>query len=210
LSLLPPEPRIISDAGQLGVSLDSGQAARLEAFAELLEQWNRRFNLLSRKDLERVWTRHVLDSLSIADLLHGVVVDIGSGGGFPGVPLAVARPELEFLLVDRHQRKCRFLQHVARALELANVDVRCADVATLHRELRECFGTAVSRAVADPETMARLATPLLEPGGTIVLLAATHVQSSEVPAGARRESRHIPGLERPHEVVIIVKPRVGG
>jgi 16S rRNA (guanine527-N7)-methyltransferase len=210
LSLLPSEPRLIGDARRLGVTLDSGQAARLEAFAELLGKWNRHFNLLSRRDLERLWARHVLDSLSVADLLRGATVDIGSGGGFPGVPLAVARPDLTFVLVDRHQRKCRFLEQVAGTLDLANVDVRCADIATLHEELHERFGTAVSRAVADPPTVKDLATPLLEPGGSLVLLAATRGQSLALPAGARREVRRIPGLERPHEVVIIVKTPAGG
>lgn len=210
MSLLPPERRLISDARQIGVTLDGRQAGQLEAFAELLEKWNRHFNLLSRRDLERVWTRHVLDSLSVADLLRGAVADIGSGGGFPGIPLAVARPELEFLLVDRNQRKCRFLQQVAQALDLVNVSVRCADVAKLHSDLGGRFGTAVSRAVADPETMVGLAAPLLEPGGILVLLTATRGHGMAVPPGARRELKQIPGLERPHEVVIIEQSRVGG
>jgi len=206
LSLLPGRDRLRDDLAQLGVALEPSGLAQLEGFAALLERWNRRFNLLSRQDLARLWPRHILDSLSIQDLLHGETLDVGSGGGFPGVPLAVARADLNFRLVDRNERKCRFLELAVSSLGLANVSVRCADAAALTPELDGRFACIVSRAVADVGSLARLATPLLAPGGHLVCMTSTRGEASQAPACAHREIRRIPGLELPHEVVIIERP----
>jgi len=175
--VVPTQQQALADTQDLQLSLTDTQISALLAFAGMLEKWNKHFNLLSRRDIERIWSRHILDSLSIAALLHGrKILDLGSGGGFPGLPLAIVAPEREFLLVDRHQRKCRFLEQVATTLELANVRVHCGDVAELipapvssrstpaQGSAGGSYDTITSRAVAPAAAIWRLAQPLLAAG----------------------------------------------
>ncbi|MEQ8858255.1 MAG: 16S rRNA (guanine(527)-N(7))-methyltransferase RsmG [Pseudomonadales bacterium] len=200
--------RLESAAAALGVALDPDQVAALVAFAELLLRWNRTFNLISRRDVERLLPRHLLDSLSVAPLLRGGrVMDLGTGAGLPGVPLAIARKDLAFTLVDRSGRKIRFVDRAVRELGLGNVETRCADVRELPGDLR--FDTVVSRAVADLATAWALAAPRLETGGRLVVMH--RVQGEEdatviAPPSSRvldRRSVHIAGLERPHDIVVL-------
>ena len=120
--------RLQAEADTLGVHLDDAQADSLIRYVALLERWNTRFNLISRRDIGRIWPRHILDSLSIAPLLAGATAavaptafDIGTGAGLPGLPLAIALPEFSWLLLDRNQRKVRFL-------------VACADRESVKKE----------------------------------------------------------------------------
>lgn len=219
--MIPTLKQARTDIETLRLSLPDTRINALLAFAELLQKWNRHFNLLSRRDMGRVWSRHILDSLSVVPFLRGRrILDLGSGGGFPGLPLAIAEPEREFLLVDRHQRKCRFLEQAAASLELANVRVHCGDVAELVPAPgigsscaveSGCFDTVTSRAVAPPAAVWALIRPLLaaghhngtDPGGRLVVLASTQTGAAQLPQGARCERLSIPGLEPDHEVVII-------
>ena len=110
-------------AGSIRVSRET--KARLDAYVELLEKWNRRVNLVSPKTLPTVWTRHIADSAQIFDVAPDDAttwVDLGSGGGFPGLVCAILaverRPGLDFTLIDSDHRKCQFLRTVARELDL--------------------------------------------------------------------------------------------
>ncbi|MCZ6460073.1 MAG: 16S rRNA (guanine(527)-N(7))-methyltransferase RsmG, partial [Gammaproteobacteria bacterium] len=115
---------LVAEAQLLGVELSSTQVDLLADYVALLKQWNKRINLLSRRDTERIWPRHVLDSLSILPFIRGPrILDLGSGGGLPGIPLAIAAPQHTFTLLDRSDRKTRFLEHVVLRLGLANVIV---------------------------------------------------------------------------------------
>ncbi len=173
---------------------------RLQSFAALVVKWNRRFNLLSRQDIGRLWSRHIYDSLSIVPLLRrGPVLDFGAGGGFPGLPLAITVGGEEFVLCDRNARKCRFLELAVQALELENVSVRCGDATALD----ERFATIVSRAVTTPAALRERLGHLLLPGGELIALAATQALETELPPGSRTVSVRVPGLAHPHEVAII-------
>lgn len=196
---------------RLGVRLEDEQQRQLEAFVGLLEQWNARFNLLSRQDVGRIWTRHVLDSLSLLPLLPaGRVLDVGTGAGFPGLPLAIAAPERAVHLVDRNARKIRFLELAVHKLGVLNTSCVCADVMELPQH--ETFGAIVSRAVADPVTLWASTRCLLAPQGRLVLMTGAGGDTRPVGdaqpvfEGGRIERRceiEIPGLDRPHEVTII-------
>lgn len=203
---------IIDLAGRLQVQLDEPRSQQLEQFVALVQKWNRHFNLLSRRDIDRVWFRHVLDSLSISsDLVGTRVLDFGSGGGFPGIPLAIANPGRAFTLLDRHQRKCRFLEQVSLSLDLGNVTVCCGDLGALVDV--EPFDCITSRAVAPTETVWRLVEHLLAPEGRLVAMASIGVDrqaEDQLPPFAKCEQRRIPGLEPLHEVVIIDKQRMDG
>ena len=127
------------------------QFSQLTSFADLLAKWNKHFNFVSRADIERLPRRHLLDSVSGQELLQvGSVLDIGSGGGLPGVVLAIARPDLTFTFLDRHSRKVRFLNQCIQTLGLENakaveVDLRQDD--PWFQQHRGQFHNVVSRAV---------------------------------------------------------------
>ena len=208
---------LLTGAAALGVDLNAAQADALLGFGALLARWNQAFNLVSRRDIERLLPRHLLDSLSAApELAPSRVLDLGTGAGLPGVPLAIVRPQLQFTLVDRNERKIRFIGQVARELELANVTPLCADVARMPGD--ETFDTVVTRAVAAPAGVWALAEPRLAPAGRLVLLHRVHdgraapapeaaaAESGAAPPGARILGRHlaaIPGLAERHEVLVL-------
>jgi 16S rRNA (guanine527-N7)-methyltransferase len=215
---------LIRDAGTLGVTVDPEQAERLRQFVALLSRWNQRFNLISRQDMNRIWPRHVLDSLSVLPLLCECldrdvssiegreVLDAGTGAGFPGLPLAVAAPQLTFHLMDRNARKIRFLEMVSAELGLRNVRTHTGDFAAEGPPTG--LDAVVSRAVMRPAGLARSLGRRLAQGGVMLLLSGAGADAStgdralidELPPGLVHESTRqivIPGLDRPHEVTII-------
>jgi 16S rRNA (guanine527-N7)-methyltransferase len=204
------EPRaLVADAAELGVALELRQAEILLAFGDLLAHWNRAFNLVSRRDTARLVPRHLLDSLTVAPWLSGTaVLDLGTGAGLPGVPLAIAREDAQFTLIDRSERKIRFLGQVVRTLGLANVSPRCSDVTQLPAAVD--FDTVVCRALADPGSAWALAADRVRPQGRMVIMTragtAPEPAPPELPANAQLEARHrvhVPGLEQPHELVLL-------
>ena len=216
-----------TSAESLGVVLGESQLQQLAQFARLLGRWNKKFNLLSRQDIGRLWERHVLDSLSILRFFQpGPVLDAGCGAGFPGLPLAIASPEQDFMLVDRSARKIRFVELVASTLGLSNVSVRCADVGHLKVADTGHFTTITSRALGQPDLLWAATKHLLAVRGRLILmtgvrkdenvadldssgLAQAGVHDLKIPGampGAIVEpvgGLKIPGLAQRHEVLII-------
>jgi 16S rRNA (guanine527-N7)-methyltransferase len=141
------------------------QVAQFTALEELYKEWNTRINVISRKDIDSLYEKHVLHSLSIAavfDFPAGAeIVDIGTGGGFPGVPLAIFFPEVRFHLVDSIGKKLKIIEAVKEAIGLRNVT-------TQHTRAEELkgrkFDFAVSRAVAPLKDLWRWSKPLLKNG----------------------------------------------
>jgi 16S rRNA (guanine527-N7)-methyltransferase len=194
---------LAAGAVALGVSLDSDQLEKLLKFAALLARWNRAFNLVSRLDMGRLVSRHLLDSLSIAPYLRGPrVADLGSGAGLPGLPLAVVRPELSFTLVDRNQRRMRFVRQAKFELGLTNIDVVAVEFARFRPSV--LFDTVVSRAVATPAMLWRATAPLLAPGGQALFLVGANADADCMATGAATAERidiRVPGLSRPHQLL---------
>ena len=109
---------------RLGIALSADQGARLRRHLALLAKWNRRLNLTSVKGMDDMVVRHLLDSLAIARFVRGQsLLDIGSGGGFPGMPLAVINPQLEVTLLDSRGKRVEFLRYACAALDLGGVSV---------------------------------------------------------------------------------------
>lgn len=183
---------------------DAAQIATLDAYCAMVEKWNRVMNLVSRKDISRLRTRHVLDSLSVHSLLRGPrVLDVGSGAGLPGVPLAIVCPDMTFTLCDRISRRARFLDQVVRELALENVEIAACDVGELPDT--GLFDTAVCRAVATADEVWAMVAPLLTPSATLVFFASTQSREdgeSTAVAGTRMDTHefNIPGLEQAHTV----------
>ena len=138
------------------------QVGQLTALKDLYSDWNEKINVISRKDIEGLYEKHVLHSLSIAavvELSPGMeVIDIGTGGGFPGIPLAILFPEVRFHLVDSIGKKLKVVQAVAGAIQLKNVTTR--HIRAEEIEDRK-FDLAVSRAVAPLKDLWTWSRPLL-------------------------------------------------
>lgn len=167
----PNEDRQLAGGAQeLGVTLSDGQREALLRYVELLYIWNRAAGLttIPRENAIRL---HVLDSLAASpSVLEGPVVDLGTGAGLPGLVLAIARPEVDFVLVESNRKRCSFLLEVLRILALPNVRVLESDVESLPREV--LYPTVISRAFRPPAEFLRIARGLVQAGGRIVLLLA--------------------------------------
>ena len=145
---------------------------KVQQYAQLLLEWNRSINLTGARTLEQVVAliadAGVLAGASWAGVTR--VIDIGSGGGLPAVPLAIAMPQVRFTLLEANSRKCAFLEHVAGTLALTNVEVALGRAEELGHlpVLREQFDRAISRAAARPEVLLELALPFVRTGGDLV------------------------------------------
>lgn len=137
------------------------QISQFEALHDLYSDWNAKINVISRKDIENLYEHHVQHSLAIAKYVENVlggwkegtsIVDVGCGGGFPGIPLAIFYPNCKFLLVDRIGKKVRVAQEVAVAIGLKNVEFRHAGI----EEVKQMFDYSVSRAVMNLPDLLKL------------------------------------------------------
>ena len=190
-----------SGARELGVGLNAGQIERLVRFAALLRRWNNAFNLVSRGDVGRLAARHLLDALSLVPLIVGRrALDLGTGAGLPGIPLAIARPDVEFTLLDRSERRIRFVRQAKLDLSLENVVPVSADYADFRPDA--LFDTVVSRAVAKPAGLWRDAASLLAADGIALFQVGALERDAELPdANIESVSVRIPGLAQLHRVL---------
>ena len=190
----------------LGLDLPEGTPERLEAFARLLIKWNKVYNLTAIRDENQVLTHHLLDSLSVLPALAGItrLVDVGSGGGLPGVVLAIARPDLQVDSVETVQKKATFRQQAAIQLGLKNVMAHHARVETMTGQ----YAQISSRAFAEIGLFISLTRHLLAPGGRwlamkgvrpddeIAALPADIVVDQIIPL-------HVPGLDAERHLIIL-------
>jgi len=159
-------------AAELGINISTPQIENFTLYANELCRWNRKINLTSITLPEEIAIKHFIDSLTLLKYvdIKGDLLDIGSGGGFPGIPLKIMSPETSIVSVDAVEKKINFQRHIARTLALAGFTALHRRVETLFPEYTGCFKTVVSRAFADIPQFVKHALPLLAEKGVIVAM----------------------------------------
>ncbi|HSQ70369.1 MAG TPA: 16S rRNA (guanine(527)-N(7))-methyltransferase RsmG [Steroidobacteraceae bacterium] len=192
-------------ARQLGIQLTPGQAARLLAHLDLMDEWGAKMNLTAIRERPQQVTKHLLDSLAIRPWLRGErIADVGSGAGFPGIPLAILDPERQFTLIEATGKKCRFLEQVRDSLGLDNVAVVNARAEGYRPEKR--FDTVVARAVGPLEELVKFAGGLVAGGGRLLAMKGRDPQAelTRMSGGWKAAAVHrlaVPGLEEQRHLV---------
>lgn len=172
----PDYPAFAAACRQLGIEITESQFQALLTYQTLLLDWNKKINLISRRDTERILTYHLIDSLAASRLIpeKAVCADIGTGAGLPGIPLAIVRPDLQLVLIESIQKKCRFLEAACARLELTNTRIYCARSEELPP--LDC-DILLSRLTADLNRTLRNSHLHLKPEGKIILYKSADWQS---------------------------------
>jgi 16S rRNA (guanine527-N7)-methyltransferase len=173
--------------------LTAHQRSQMAQLEELYRDWNSKINVVSRKDIDMLYTHHVLHSLAIAKVIQFAketkIVDIGTGGGFPGIPLAIMFPNCHFTLVDSIGKKVRVAQEVSQALQLKNVTTLKARA----EDMKGKYDFVVTRAVAPLATLSNWTRGLIKPGGYnflpngIIALKGGNLKEELAPLGRKVE-----------------------
>lgn len=200
--------RLAGGLQELGVSLNDTRQQALIDYRDLLVKWNRAYNLTAVRDPGEMIQRHLLDSLSVlAHLDDRDTLDVGTGAGLPGIPLAIARPDLRFVLLDSNGKKTRFVRHARRELGLSNVEV----VNTRVEQYRNAPSQIISRAFAALPDMLQALAPLITDGSRVLAMkaAAADQELAGLPDGwrARVAPLSVPGLAEAR--VLVIASRAG-
>jgi 16S rRNA (guanine527-N7)-methyltransferase len=192
---------------QLGLPLSAAARAQLLRYLDLLQKWNRVYNLTAIRQPGRLVSHHLLDSLAVLPHLAGPrVIDVGSGAGLPGIPLAVARPDWDVVLVESNHKKGAFLRQALIELELTNAQVA---VARAEEWRSSTLATAViSRAFSDLAGFVEAARHMVAAGGMLAAMKGVypHEELALLPAGVRLDAvvpQHVPGLEAARHLVVL-------
>lgn len=215
--------RLIQEAQVFGISLNQHQLEQFQGYQTLLLDWNTRVNLTAVRDPEEILIRHFLDSLTCAtvtgDLNGRTLIDVGTGAGFPGLPLKILYPTLQLTLLDSVGKKTRFLQAVVDALNLSGVTILTDRAETIGQlpAHRERYDWAVARSVAELRVLVELLLPLCRVGGHALAQKGANA-AAEIEAARYAITRlggttpqlssvHLPAIEEAHHLVVIPKIR---
>jgi 16S rRNA (guanine527-N7)-methyltransferase len=202
------EAGITEGLASLGLDLPPAAQARLAAYVRLLEKWNRVHNLTAVREPGRMVVLHLLDSLAVLPHVEAAkcLLDVGSGAGLPGIPMAIARPDLAVTLLDSSHKKAAFLEQAKAELGLANVDVVCERVERWNPGRR--FDAVVSRAFAELSEFVAQAKHLVAPGGRLLAMKGVHPfeEIERLPASHRVASvveLNVPRLDAKRHLVLL-------
>lgn len=180
---LKPTEEFLNASSELGINFESEDIEKLGRYLYLLLEKNKSFNLTAIKEPSEAWMRHILDSLSLLPYIHQTnakkIIDVGSGGGVPGIPLAITCPESDFVLLDSTGKKADFLKSVADDLKLNNVSVvnDRAEIAGRQTEHREKYDLVIARALGRLPVLLELTIPLAVIGGNILAIKGEQAQA---------------------------------
>ena len=191
----------------LGLSLPAAARDQLAAYAALLYKWNKTYNLTALRDPAQAVSYHLLESLAVLPYLPaGSLLDVGSGGGMPGIPLAIARPDLPVTLLDSNSKKSAFLQQAAIELVLANISVHGGRVEQYHPSVG--FSAIISRAFSELADFVQLSRHLLAGEGRWLAMKGVwpHAEIARLPPDIVVEAVHrlaVPGVDGERHLVIM-------
>ena len=197
----------------LGLSLSPAQLAKLDAYVALLVKWNRTYNLTAIREPSRIITHHLLDALAVLPHLpeqrHIRLLDVGAGGGVPGIPIAIARPHWTVVMVDASHKKVAFLTQAAIELDLTSVKAVASRIEDLAPDAP--FGIIIARAFADLRAFAQSSVAHLAPGGCLYAMKGVlpHDEIAALPANievAATPALFVPGLDAERHL-IVMRPR---
>jgi len=202
------EQRLHQGITELGLDLPPSTEPKLIQYLQLLAKWNQAYNLTAVRDLDEMVTRHLLDSLAVLPYLQGPrVLDVGTGAGLPGIPLAVARPELAFTLLDANAKKTRFVTQAVGELALKNVEV-VQSRAENYRPSQK-FDTLVSRAFASIADMLEFTRHLCAPHARILAMKGVYPEEElaavATECAAEVVALKVPGLEAERHLAILTR-----
>lgn len=168
------ESQIADGLAAMDVTIPNAAHASLANYLELLAKWNRVHNLTAVRETEQMVVLHVLDSLAILPHVAAAktMLDVGSGPGLPGIPIAIARPDAQVTLLDSSHKKATFLQQAKAELALANIEVVCERVEQWHPQQR--FDAVISRAFSDLPDFVAQAQHLVAPGGRLIAMKGVY------------------------------------
>ena len=200
------ETMLADGARALGIDLSAAQQQKLLDYVGLLNKWNKAYNLTAVREPTEMVVRHLLDSLSVLPYVQATeIIDVGTGAGIPGIPLAIALPSLKVTLLDSNGKKTRFARQAALELGLTNVEV----VQARAEQYRNASPQVISRAFASLPDMLEVAGPLLAPGGRMLAMKAalTDVEMAGVraPWQAQRITLKVPGLDERRQLIILTR-----
>jgi len=198
----------------LGLTLDRDTQQRLLDYIALIEKWNRVYNLTAIREPEKMVSHHLLDSLAVAPHLHAKrLLDVGSGAGLPGIPLALAKPDTHVTLLDSNHKKAAFLNQAVMELKLKNAEVCSERVESWQTQNR--FDVIISRAFSDMGEFVRITRHLLAPGGMFAAMKGLHPyeEIDKLPPGCKVQQvlpLAIPGLDAARHLVLIGQDEQAG
>jgi 16S rRNA (guanine527-N7)-methyltransferase len=202
------EARIQEGAARMALALPESAVAKCAAYLRLLEKWNRVHNLTAVRETERMVVLHLLDSFSVLPHIEGArsILDVGTGGGLPGIPIAIARPELRVTLLDSSSKKTTFLEQARTELALSHVEVVCARVEQWRPD--HLFDVVVSRAFADLGEFVSQAEHLVAPSGRMLAMKGVYPfeEIARLPAThrvAQVAELHVPELDAKRHLVFV-------
>ena len=189
-----------------------------EIYLRELIEWNKKFNLTAITEPEEIRIKHFEDSLTLLQtiqLTNQLLIDIGAGAGFPGIPLKIACPGIKLTLVEATRKKAEFLRHIVSLLDLKDVEVLWGRAEELAKNRRESFDIAVSRAVAKLDVLSKWCLPFVKPGGLFIAYKGDKVEAEVREAeksikkmqGTLKEIKKVqlPDSEIVHSLIMIEK-----
>lgn len=189
----------------LGLRLDDQQISHLLSYTHLVQKWNAKFNLVGTSNSQELLYKHILDSLAIAKYVsHSPVLDVGSGAGLPGIPLAITLPELSFTLIDSNGKKARFMRQAVIELKLSNVQVIHGSVVDF--EPVTAPSTVIARAFRQIEDVLEVLLKACGNGGQMMVMLGKRPQEIPFVSGIRRcvtQDIKVPGLENTERHLLI-------
>jgi 16S rRNA (guanine527-N7)-methyltransferase len=199
------QEKLASGLNALGLALDEAAQQKLLLYLEMLQKWNKAYNLTAITDFDKMITHHLLDSLSVIPHLKGKrILDVGTGAGLPGIPLAIALPDHDFTLLDSNGKKVRFLLQASAELKLGNIKALQSRIEDYRAEA--CFDVIISRAVGAASMLIDNSRTLLCNDGRYLLMKGKYPEDEVIPGQyvSKIIELKVPGLDASRHLIIIM------